>query len=201
LSKEIERADIVPPFDLDERTLELILSSIQESDHQAGLQAILKRNLKPRIQDLWAPSEAATTYWVLLLSGLNQEDEVEIAQAMLLWQAFMAKDSAQLICLQSSERDSFKCCSSFFATHDCPVLIVSDSALMTPFVKIEGALLATLMSKKGNLQRFASTIHGVIDSGKTIEDVKGMLTTQKFWSNLKLVYKEIKDIVSIGIGK
>lgn len=86
----------------------------------AEVRAALKAARPMEVLDLWDQQEVAITYWILLLTGVNQAEEVGIAKDLLAWQAFFAKDSARVLCVQSSERDAFRCCAGAFGARNFP---------------------------------------------------------------------------------
>jgi len=176
-----------------------------KSDERALVEAIFQNAvLEPQeieVLDLWVRPEVAVTYWILLLSGVNQEEEIQIAQSLLSWQMFFSKHAARVICIQSSERAEFRCCSSTFDVVNHPTLIFSDSPVMSPFIKVEPELLFTLANQKGGLQRFFTKIHSLIENGESIGSIEGMLVTEKFWRALKLVYDEVKGFISFSVKK
>lgn len=173
-----------------------------EADDRALLEAIFQSALleahEIEVLDLWERKELPVTYWILLLTGVNQEEEMALANILLSWQAFFAKRSARLSCIQSSERNEFRCCSSYFDIVNCPALIFSDSPDMESFVKIEPELLFTLASQKGGLQRFLTKLHSLIENGDSLSEIKTKLMTEKFWSALKIAYSEVKSLVSFS---
>jgi hypothetical protein len=150
--------------------------------------------------DLWEPREVALTYWVLMLTGVNQLHEMQIAKDLLAWQAFFSKDSARVLCVQSSERESFRCCSSRFTVHDCPTLVMSDSPEMKNNLKIEADLLKLLSSEPGELQRFLTRLQSLVENGRTIADLKEIMSAEAFWRGLKVVFKEVKGLVSVTLS-
>jgi hypothetical protein len=152
------------------------------------------------IPDLWEQPELAITYWILLLSGVNQEEEMEIAKILLVWKAFIAKDSAQVLCIPHSDRESFKCCSAVFGAVKTPTLVLSNTRDMEDAILIDPQLLFTLAAQKGGLQRFLTEIHSCIENGASLEDMDRQLRTERFWAGMKLVYSEIKGLISIKIG-
>ncbi len=151
------------------------------------------------IDDLWVPREAALTYWILMLTGVNQTDETQLAGDLLAWQAFFAKDSARVLCVQSSERDPFRCCSSRFEVHDCPTLVMGYSPHMKSYLKIEPNLLRALRVQSGEVQRFLARIHALAENGRSLEDLQQLMAADAFWRGLKVVYKEIKGLISIKL--
>jgi hypothetical protein len=148
------------------------------------------------VSDFWEQPELTTTYWILLLSGVNQEEEMDVAKTLLIWKAFIAKDSAMVLCVPHSDREQFKCCSSKFGAVKTPTLVLSDSRNMDNSIIIDSQLLLTLSSNKGNLQRFLTEVHSIIENGGTLYDVDSQLRTEQFWKGLKLVYSEVKSLLS-----
>ena len=134
------------------------------------------------VDDLWKEPELPVTYWIFLLSGINQQEEKEIAIELLFWNAFLAKHSARVMCIQSSDRKEFRSCSSNFEVVNCPTLIVSDNPDMNGFIKIDSQLLFELREQKGGLQRFFTKIHSLFENGHSISKIQVMLDNEKFWS-------------------
>ena len=180
------------------------LSQMEATD-RAMLEAIFQTAILEahaiEVLDLWERKELPVTYWILLLTGVNQEEEMAIANTLLSWQAFFVKHSARVLCVQSSERSEFRCCSSSFEVVNCPTLIFSDSPDMQSFVKVEPELLFALINQKGGLQRFLTKLHSLVENGDSLTDIKAMLLTEKFWSALKIAYTEAKSFISIAAKK
>lgn len=149
---------------------------------------------------LWEQQEAAVSYWVLMLTGVNQPTEMEIATQILVWQTFLAKDSAKLACVQSSDRRAFRVCSAAFGVSACPTLILSDSPDMKNSLAIEAGLLSALMAQPGDLQKFLTRIQSLLENGSTLTDIRNQLDAEAFYRGIKVVYKEVKNFVSIKIA-
>jgi len=186
-----------------EKSLELLARRLQvDSDSEliAMLRSILEEARVRDIVDLWEPREAALTYWILLLTGVNQPDEMQVAKDLLSWQAFFSKDSARVLCVQSSERDSFRCCSAAFEVHDCPTLVMGDAPDMHSYLKIEADLLKSLIAKPGELQRLLAKLHALIQNGRSLQDLRELMAAESFWRGLKVVFKEVKGLISINLA-
>lgn len=187
---------------ISEDSLQLLAERIQNNkggDLGELVHAILLELSTLEIVDLWEPREAALTYWILLLSGANQTDEMKLASDLLTWQAFFAKDSARILCVQSSEREAFRCCSSTFDIHDCPTLIMSDSPDMNSYLRVEPDLLRRLTSSPGELQRFLTRLHALAENGRSLRQLSDLMAADAFWRGLKIVYNEVKGMVSIKL--
>ncbi len=165
---------------------------------EALFRDVLEDERALKISNLWEQPEPTVTYWIFLLTGIDQEEEMEIAIPLLTWKAFFAKDSAQVLCIQSSERQFFRCCSTHFGTIICPTLLLGDTSEMQNFIKIEPQLLFKLGSEKGELRRFMARIHLLIENGSTLREVKAQLGTEHFWSGFKVVFSEVEGLVSLG---
>ena len=176
-----------------------------EAEERTKIESIFQKALQAArdvtVSNLWEQPELAVSYWILLLSGANLEEEMEIAQALLIWKAFIAKDSALVLCIPHSDRDQFKCCSSSFGVVKTPSLVFSDSRDMYGYIKIDPQLLFNLVGRKGGLQRFLTEIHSSIENGNSLRGIETQLRTERFWTGMKLAYAEIKDLISINIGK
>jgi len=162
-------------------------------------QAAFAESQSLEFSDLWEKRDLSVTFWVLLISGVNQSEEMEIASALLTWKHFFAKDSAMLLCIQSSERNEFKCATSKFGAVACPSLILGDSPEMDEYIEIKSDLLFTLQNTKGALQRFLTRLHQMLENGTALEDVRTSLWSEQFWSGIKVVYAEVKGIVGASV--
>lgn len=185
-----------------EDTLKVLAERIQTAkggDLGELVHGILLELSTLEVVDLWEPREAALTYWILILSGANQTDEMKLASDLLTWQAFFAKDSARILCVQSSEREAFRCCSSTFDVHDCPTLIMSDSPDMGSYLRVEPDLLRRLASSPGELQRFLTRLHTLAENGRSLGQLSDLMAAAAFWRGLKIVYNEVKGMVSIKL--
>jgi hypothetical protein len=180
-------------------TLEAYLAGLeppQSEEVEALFQVALAEAHHLEVMDLWESRDLAATYWILMISGVNQPEEMDIATNLLSWKAFFAKDSAMVACIQSSERNEFRCASSKFGVVNCPALILGDSPEMNSFIEIRSELLFTLASNKGSFQRFVTRLHQLIENGTSIEDLRALLWSEQFWSGIKVVYSEVKSVVA-----
>ena len=181
--------------------LEEILDSLDTKDRQKIVDRVVEYMTRPQIvEDLWEKPDLAFTNWILIISGINQNDESSIAKVLFFWKGVFAKNSAQVSCVQSSDRRAFKCCLSHFGNFSCPTLILGDSPTMDNYIQIESELLVRLIKEDGSFQRFLTTIHSSIENGKTLKDIAKELKTEKWWSRLKMAYGEVKDLLSFKVS-
>lgn len=151
------------------------------------------------VEDAWDQDQIASSYWILYLSGVDQEDEVALAKELLLWSAVFAKNSARVACIQSSERALFKFGTQYFGLKSWPTLVFSDRPDMADFLAIDGHLLTSLSEKRGGIRRLLTELHARVECGRSISDISTAIGTEKFWQNLKIVYGEAKSFVSVTI--
>lgn len=152
-----------------------------------------------RVADLWARHDVPLTYWVLLMTGVDQADEKSIAQELLSWHAFSAKASAKIQCIPSSDQEAFRLCSSMFGVVDFPTLILSNSADMESYVRLSPGLLFRLAEQDGALPRFFTKLQRILEMRDNIQDVKATLEAKAFWDGFQFAYKEIKEFFSISL--
>lgn len=183
--------------------LALMLAQIT-SDDRDYLETLVRTALQLRekvdIADLWRKEELASTYWILLLTGIHQDEEIKVAQDLIFWKTFVAKDSALVRCVQNSERRDYRCCSSRFQIVNCPTLVFSDSPNMESFVKVDAGLLFALAAQPGNLQRFFTRLHSLAENGSALEEIQSALVSDRFWAALRIVYTDVKSLVSFSFG-
>lgn len=150
------------------------------------------------VSDLWEQPELAMTYWILLMSGTDQEEQAEIAKALLFWKFFNAKDSAMVLCLTLSD-GAYKMCADQFKAVKTPTLVMSDTRGMYNYIKIDPNLLFELVKTKGSFQRFITELHLTIQLGDTIQAIKSQLRKERVWAGVKILYSEAKSITSISV--
>lgn len=192
-----------PAKRLPDTVAEVIFAHLEkygEDTVKMAIQDALKTARPAEVVNLWDRQEAAITYWILLLTGVNQDDEMRIARDLLTWQAFFAKDSARVLCVQSSERDAFRCCTKTFSVHNFPTLFLSDSPEMSSHIQIAPDLLLSLSERQGGLQQFFAKTHSVVETGKTLSEIQKAMYAETFWRGIGVVYGEIKDLLSISLS-
>jgi hypothetical protein len=71
---------------------------------------------------------------------------------------------------------------------------------MYSHIKIHADLLKSLTAQRGELQRFLTKLHALAESGRSLEQLQNLMTAQAFWRGLKVVYNEVKGLISIKLG-
>jgi hypothetical protein len=175
-----------------------------EAEKRAKVEALFETALgvarERRIIDLWEQPELASTYWILLISGINEQAEVRVAETLLKWKAFFAKDSTALLCVQSSDRDIFRCCSTTFKIRGYPTLLLGKSSDMLDYIKFDPQIVLTLAAHTGSLQRFLTTVQDIVENGGTLDEVSMLLREGRFWSDLQLAPADVIDFITHSAG-
>lgn len=188
-----------PRHELALRPLLERLDDLEPEQEKALLLKLLDRAKRLEVADLWLASGPALTHWILLLTGPNQEQEIEIAKELLSWQTFLAKHSARVLCIPSSEREPFICCAKQFDAQTFPCLYISDSPTMRNPVSIDGQTLRTLQ-EQGQMQAFLTQMHSQLERGKPLKEVQLRLLGSKVAKAIKFAYAEAKGVFSINIS-
>ena len=92
--------------DLIQKAFEQILESLDPKERRELLH-IVENEIQRNVEDLWEVPEHARTHWILLLNGLDNEDERSLCTEILLWKHLSAKDLARVSCYQTSDRERF----------------------------------------------------------------------------------------------
>lgn len=174
-----------------------------EADERAHLEALFQTTLSQSqtldVVDLWEQGELAVSFWILVTTGVNQDEEMKIATALLFWKAFFAQEAARVRCIQSSERRELACCRSRVGPITCPTLIVGDSPNLESFIGVGPELLFKIVSEPGCMHRFLTKIHHLIETGTSMRDVGEALGTPRLWNTMKLDFDTIRDMIASAV--
>jgi len=151
------------------------------------------RNGSFNVKDLWDQKKLASTYWILLMLGIDQAKDVSIAKNLLFWREVSAKDSARVQCILTSERNCFRFCVEKFRITECPVLILGTRPELPRFIRLDAQILAKLIEDESGFQRFLTYINNAVENGTTLEQLAYQLRTQKLLDKIKLIYSEAKS--------
>ncbi len=166
---------------------------------QEFLNELLEDYNKPTVEDIWHDDKGAISYWIVIINGINNPEEAELANNLLFWKEFFAKDTAKVRCIQSSEIKHFNFCMNHFNVSSCPVIIFSDDPLFRSSIRIDQQLTNQLIDNKNSIQNFFTKVHSMIIRKTSLSDINKTLVNQQFWNYFKLVYTEIKSFVSISV--
>ena len=175
--------------------LQLLLQSL-EQDKRAQVEALFETAIsatrKQKITDLWEQPELASSFWVLLISGVNHQRELKIAQTLLTWKAFFVKDSASVLCLQSSERQAFRCCTKHANVRGCPTLLLSDSPELNQYIRFDPQFLLAIADDHDALHRLFTLVHDELEKVTSVSDLLTVLKEDQIWQDLQVPKAEIK---------
>jgi hypothetical protein len=197
-SKVPENELVLGPEEI--RRVDEILRRNQEALLRDALSAIRDAARMRTLEDLWHRNNGAMSHWILILNGTTGEKEQFLAKEVLFWREVTGGPDARVRCVQSSERQEFAFCAKYFGVTGTPTLIVSDSPACQNALKIDGAVLSRLADTPGAFSQFMTSIHMRIISGSSLSEINDELKTQRFWEVVKIVYKEVKDLVSLKIS-
>ena len=183
--------------------LKLLLETLDSENRisiEKYIHSKIENALKPKISDIWFNYDVAESYWLLLINGVDNLDESRMANELLFWKEFHAKQYAVFRCIQSGDVSLNKFCTSHFSITNSPTLLFSTSPDFTEFIKLDGGLLNELIKTENKLRNFVNKIHNQIINGSTIQDINKDLNKEGFWKGLKIVYAEIKGLLTVNIN-
>lgn len=179
-----------------------LIQQASEEQRQVIIKYLIERiEIRPtyHIANLWDLPEFATSYWVFLMTGIDQTTQTSMAKELLFWKAISARDYARVLCVQSSDRGAFRYLAAQFDAHKFPAMILGNSPEMRNYVRLDPELLNELSAEEGRFQTFLTQVHNAIENGHHIEQIGKDLGTEQFWKTLKLVYREVKSFFSIKV--
>lgn len=166
---------------------------------EAAVKQLIAESEQLEVSHIWTPDDLVGSYWVLLMSGVDQTDELDIATELLQWREFSAKGSARVACIPSSERRLFSLISSKFAITRCPTLLIANDVEMAEVLRIEPQLLSDLVEARGSFRKLLTEVHSLIELGESLGQISEMLQREDFFRRLKLVYAEAKSLISLKV--
>ena len=173
------------------------LKTEQRAKVEALFETALASARQRRIADLWEQPELSSSYWILLVSGMDEAAEIDIADVILKWKAFFVRDSASVLSFQSSDREAFRCCAKAFEIVACPALILGHSPDMLEYLRFERRLLCSLRAQRNALHRFLTSLQILLERTGSLSEVREQLSADQFWADLGLVPSDAKALVSI----
>src|SRR4051794_3875173 len=82
-----------------------------ETEERARVESLFRQAVtqsgRLEIEDLWDHTGAAVSYWILIATGVNHQEEMAVALSLLSWKAFFANSTAWVRCIQTSDRQAF----------------------------------------------------------------------------------------------
>lgn len=179
-----------------------ILARLRDEEQRLLTETIaelVRRAREVDVIDVWNTSSLVSSYWVLLMSGPDQEDEIKLATDLLRWHHFSARAFSQVVCLSPAETRLFTLLTSRFAVSKLPTLLLSIEPAMERVVRVEPALLHELSEARGGFRKVLSEIQVIVNNSEGLEAVAAHLQREEFLRQFKRAYKELKSLVSISM--
>src|SRR5690349_12763636 len=105
------------------------------------LGAAVREATQIAVADLWEQPGRANSYWILMMTGINRKEEMQLANELLAWREFSAKRGARVRCIPRSETIEFRCCSTHFRVTSSPTLIFGNTPEMDSFLRLPSPYL------------------------------------------------------------
>lgn len=151
---------------------------------------------KPTVGELWAPDDVKS-YWVLLISGTNRPEQMQIARELLTWSALFTRGSSRVLCIQHSDTKAFNTCSEHFGTKEYPALYLATSPEMGTRIEVPKPALQKLQSTDGALHDFLTETHTALVQRESLAEISSRLKKDKALSVLGVLYRELRSIASL----
>ena len=149
---------------------------------------------------LWFNEFIPHSYWILIINGLNDKVDRELANTLLNWSEFKGKSQVRIRCIQASDQDRFDFCNNYFDNASYPVLFISNYFDFKSNIKINGQTLIQLHSKENEFEKFLVKIHTLLKRNKELKYIQKELNKESFWNLFKIGVKEVKSLFTITIN-
>lgn len=147
---------------------------------------------------LWEAPKCPSSYWILVMSCVDQHQERAAARELLQWREFTAQQTARAVCITSLQ-ENFRPLVVRFGISSFPTLLVSDSRNMSPALILKPKILESLLEKPGSFRNFLTRLHIQIDLEVGLSEIARHMEREESIKKLKTIYSEVKSLVTISI--
>lgn len=180
-----------------DKLLQVLALSDQEFVRDVVNKTIQEKYLNNSIETIWYDENNATSFWILLVNGINNPQEVAIIKQMLYWKEFFARSFAKVRCIQSYEHFEFSLILKKFKINACPTIIVSDTIGFENNYIIKSDILLKLAEKTEGILELCNQVHQELLIGSERETIELLIKSKQILINI--TYKEeYKKILSQG---
>lgn len=149
---------------------------------------------KPSFKNLWNDDFDRSSFWVLLINGINEKFEVTLVKELLFWKEFFSRETTKIKCFQSSDQQYFNLCIKKFAVTNAPALILSNEENFSDFVLIEKKQL-TKMIKNMSFSNILNQIQFKLIKGENLQSIKHQLESGDLLNHFGKIV-ELKKLLS-----
>lgn len=180
-----------------DKLLQILAVSDQEFVRGVVNKTIQEKQLNNSIETIWYDENNATSFWVLLVNGINNFHEVSIIKQLLYWKEFFARSFAKVRCIQSYEQFEFSLIVKKFKINACPTIIVSDTLGFENNYIIKPDVLIKLSEKAEGVVELCNQIHQELLIGSDRETIETLIKSKHIFKSINRK-EEYKKILSQG---
>lgn len=178
--------------------LHLIKSMIGESQQDTFEELLLEligEVKRPTIENIWIDDDSIISYWIVLINGINNNDEIELVKKILFWKEFFSETTAKIRCLQSSNHKLFNLCLKEFKIDSSPAIICSNTPGFEDRIIVDTTMLNKIIKEEYGIQTLLNKIHHKLVLGNEVITIQNEIGSLKFWRVFERV-SELKEMIS-----
>ncbi len=183
-------------LDLD-KLLQVLAVSDQEFVRDVVNKTIQEKYSNNSIETIWYDENNATSFWILLVNGINNHQEVSVIKQMLYWKEFFARSFAKVRCVQSYEQFEFSLILKKFKINACPTIIVSDTISFENNYIVKPDTLLKLSEKTEGVVELCNQIHQELLIGSDREIIEALIKSKQILKSINHK-EEYKRVLSQG---
>ena len=151
----------------------------------------------PKFTSLWADNSDVSSYWILLLNGINSAAEINMAKEFLFWKEFFIRESVKIRCLQSSDQIYFPLCLKKFNLLSVPTIVLSNDSSFVEFITFSHHDLKKHLGSLNSLPTFLNTVHFHLVNNTSLSKLREMVYSNVFLKHINRMH-ELKKSVENG---
>lgn len=179
-------------FDL-EKLLQILTVSDQEFVKSVIHKTIREKYSTNSLETIWYDESNAASFWILLVNGINNVQEVAVIKQLLYWKEFFARTFAKVRCIQSYDQYEFSLVVRKFKIKACPCIIFSDGIDFESYAIVKTEMIQKIADKKEGIVDLCNQIHQAILSGNDIKTIAASMSQKQILNavNQKETFKQV----------
>ena len=181
-----------------------LMQGLSELEKQTFVKAVLEitrtESSEFTVENLWHSESLAITYWVLVIQDVQHNLDLSLAQTLLTWRELSAGPFAKARVVRAGDREEFRFCTRSFQFTSTPTLFVSNKPDFSERIEVEANFLQRFVGEPAYFERFLHEIKTKLENNKPLEDISKELRNERIWDKVKIVTKNLPNLVSIKVS-
>ena len=157
------------------------------------------------VERIWSPHSERCSMFVLFLVNHVTGSEKTVCDQLLYWHHFLARETASLRCIPSSDSASQYLCRQLGVTQR-PSLLISNSSNLDSYLCLNDQMISRLMRSDGDEQEenfmvtFINEVHAAFNNGCDYEELRKRISRKDLLAKAKISLQEFKSWVTFRVN-